>query len=249
MDYRLQDNYKKHIGILVFFILILSFTKAQAQFSEVGLGVGTMTYNGDLQQKFSYSNPSIGITGYYKNNFSDVLSLRLGLTLGQLKDNDRTPFDELAKNREASFSSFLYEAAATLEYNFLDYKSGKGVVNFSPYVFFGLAAVGQNGTSTYYFTTTSGSPQKVEKKYNNGIMLAIPFGLGVKYSLSPALDLNFEFGARKVFSDKLDNISRDGDVNTKDYVHGSKETDDWYYFTGISVSYSFYRIVCPHNFY
>ena len=234
------------LSVLILFIGFLMSSPANAQFSEIGFGVGTLTYNGDLHQKFSYNAPSLGVTGYYKNNFSDVLSLRLGVTLGQLKGNDTEKYDELSKNRNASFSSFLYEGAATLEYNFLDYKSGKGAVNFSPYLFFGLGLVGQSGSLKY--PSPSGG-QEIEVDYSNKIMFALPFGLGVKYSLSPAWDLNFEFGARKVFSDKLDNITRRENVNTKHYVNGSGETDDWYFFTGVSISYSFYRIVCPHNFY
>ena len=48
-----------------------------------------------------------------------------------------------------------------------------------------------------------------------------------------------------VFS--LDTLEFDFNNSVKNYQYGSGNDNDFYYFTGISISYIFYRIPCPKN--
>src|SRR5690242_14726565 len=87
---------------LGFLIFLLSWEGAQAQRSEVGFGIGTFNYTGDLAHhyNFKYSRPAA--TVFYRSNLSNVVSFRTSLTGGQLSASDK-PMDAFAQQRDASF--------------------------------------------------------------------------------------------------------------------------------------------------
>ena len=68
---------------------------------------------------------------------------------------------------------------------------------------------------------------------------AIPAGVGFKYALSEHLNLGFEIGARKTFTDQLDHLAK------QDPLLVNPHDQDWYYYNGFSLSYTFYKIRCP----
>jgi hypothetical protein len=75
---------------------------------------------------------------------------------------------------------------------------------------------------------------------NGGMVgVAIPAGIGIKYALSPRWNLGLEAGARKTFTDELDHL-----VNQNAFID-NRHTKDWYFYSGVSVSYTFYKIYCP----
>jgi hypothetical protein len=102
--------------------------------------------------------------------------------------------------------------------------------------------------------------------------LSIPIGAGITHSLSEHLNIGVEVAFRKTFTDYLDDvsktyapkdalISRYGEISyrlsnrtweTNDKTldkaksrRGNPETDDWYYFGGITLSYTFKENQCP----
>ena len=50
-------------------------------------------------------------------------------------------------------------------------------------------------------------PLKTEGNKYNRFILAVPFGLGVKFNISYKVNFGFEIGARKTFTDYLDDVS------------------------------------------
>ncbi len=213
-------------------VLSLSMHAAFAQHAEVGLGIGTLNYTGDLvhNYNFKYSRPAATI--FYRANLSGVVSFRTAITGGQISGSE-IPLDAFATQRQASFNLFLLEASTVLEYHFLNWRDSKRFVRFTPYLFGGLALFGLSG--------------QVEKnaEYSN-VQAAIPFGGGVKYVYNPKWYFSLEFGIRKTFFDYLDNIS-DGDLRNKNYQYGNPNDNDHYFFLGISVTQTFYDIPCPAN--
>ncbi|HEY3404560.1 MAG TPA: DUF6089 family protein [Ohtaekwangia sp.] len=217
---------------LPFLLATLIQLDAVAQRSEVGFGLGTFNYTGDLVKfyNFKYSKPAA--TVFYRSNLSKVVSFRTAITAGQLSASDDDS-DALASQRNASFDLFLFEASAVAEYHFLNWRESKRFVRFSPYFFAGLGLFG-----------ISGNEEKTEE-YSN-IQGAIPFGAGIKYVYNPKWYFSLEFGVRKTFFDYLDNISA-GDPDVKNYQYGNPNTNDAYYFLGISITRTFYDIPCPKN--
>lgn len=196
---------------------------------EFGGGLGTMNYSGDLVRGFSFSTSSIAGTGFYRMNFSEIVTIRLGLTIGQVRGSE-TPIDAFATQRNQSFSSTVLEGSAVFEYHFLDFKTENAKVNYSPYIFGGIG-----------FFNFNDAPRGEDV---GSIQPAIPMGVGFKYLIHKKYTIGFEAGARKTFFDYLDGIS-DNDQRIKDYQYGNPKDDDWYFFTGITFSVTLFNIPCP----
>ncbi|MDX5479342.1 MAG: DUF6089 family protein, partial [Cyclobacteriaceae bacterium] len=93
-----------------------------------------------------------------------------------------------------------------------------------------------------------------EENYGVGTPV-IPFGIGVKYRLTDKWTLAAELGFRATFTDFLDKIDDRQPVinrfpdpanpNSPYGVNRGNYSDkDWYYFFGLTISYSFNTIKC-----
>ncbi len=226
---------KSKIGFPIFMVLFFISLNVSAQRHEVGLGIGGLTYTGDLTRDYRITDNRLGGVVFFRQNVNSTLSFRYGLTVGKIQASDQKPIDVFSVNRQTTFNILAVEPTAIFEYNFIDYRHKNSTVKFSPYFFAGvgvLAFFGQEPSPQDYST----------------IQPVIPFGAGIKYDFNRQWGLNFEFGARKTFFDYLDNTSV-GDVTGKDYQYGNRFDNDMYYFAGISISYRFYSIICPYDFY
>jgi len=228
---------KIHYQILFVLAFILQATDALpqqilGQRSEVGFGLGAFNYTGDLVRTYNIASSKPAATIFYRSNISNVISLRTSITAGKIGASDtRNPIDAFATARAASFDLFLLEAATTFEYHFLDWRDSKRRLRFTPYLFAGAGLFGFSGV------------EQKNAEYSN-IQMTIPFGGGMKYVLNPKYYIAFEFGIRKTFFDYLDNIS-EGSPSVKNFQYGNSFDYDNYFFTGITLTYTFYDIPCP----
>jgi len=218
------------ISVLTLLFLLISVI-CKSQIAEVGFGIGGFTYTGDLQRGYDLSHNRPAFTAFFRSNPKNELSIKIGTTFGLLKDSDKNPIDPFALNRNAEFDIFIFEVATFLEYHFLDFKVNS-YLRWSPYAFVGIGL----------FAFTGESERSAE--FSN-IQATIPFGVGLKYILNPKWILGAEIGPRKTFFDYIDNVS-EGDFASKNFQYGNKNDNDLYYFLGVTLSYSFYRIPCPY---
>ncbi len=223
--------------LVLLVVLVLQQTDAKAQQilghrSEIGFGLGTFNYTGDLVRTYNIASSKPAGTVFYRSNISNVISLRTSITAGKIGATDAAnPIDAFATKRAASFDLFLFEAAGTFEYHFLDWRDSKRRLRFTPYLFAGAGLFGFSGV------------EQKAAEYSN-IQMAIPFGGGMKYILNPKYYIAFEFGIRKTFFDYLDNVSQ-GNPSIKNYQYGNSFDYDNYFFTAITLTYTFYDIPCP----
>jgi hypothetical protein len=218
---------------VLFLFLVVQTTTLLAQRSELGFGLGTFNYTGDLAQRYNFLNSKPAATVFYRANMSKVVSFRAALTGGKVGASDARSDDAFADRRNASFNVFLIEASGVIEYHFLNWRDDKHILRYSPYLFGGLALFGLSGNNDK------------PVQYSN-VQGAVPFGVGIKYILNPKWYLALEFGARKTFFDYLDNVSV-GDRKLKNYQYGNPFDNDAYYYLGLSVTRTFYEIPCPTN--
>ncbi len=217
-------------------MLVTAGFSVKAQGLEIGGGLGFTNVTGDITKGFEFAEIGFAGQAFVRYNLSNVVSARATGMVGLIHGADETnPIDPFAKKRDKDFRRFVLEASGVIEYNFLDYKERKSIVNWSPYFFagFGLFAYSAKPESSTY----------------SRIQPVIPFGVGFKYRLDKQWNLEFEFGARKTFFDHLDSVSDVPNPNKLEPRYGNELDSDWYYFTGISVSYTFYSIPCPFNSY
>lgn len=222
------------LGRISCWLLFLLPNVLLAQRSEVGFGIGTLNYTGDLAPHYNFLNSKPAATLFYRSNLSRVVSFRTGVTGGKIGASDsRNTKDPFASERNASFNIFLFEVSGVMEYHFLNWREEKRLLRFTPYMFAGLGVFGMSGA-------------KSKPEAYSDIQGTIPFGVGFKYIINPNWYLAMEFGARKTFFDYLDNVSV-GDRRHKNYQYGNPNDNDAYYFLGVSVTRTFYVIPCPTN--
>lgn len=221
---------------------------ALAQYtSEIGVGLGGLNYKGELSPGYQFKNNRPALTAFYRKDISGPITLRGGFTAGLLRAADSNVNGvngqpaPLSSYRQANMKGSLYEASAVVEYNFFNYHYRKAKVHFTPYVFIGLAGFLAN-------TTTATDNAALPSLNQSGSMVgfAVPAGFGFKYALSTHWNLGLEAGARKAFTDKLDHI--DGQTQGQTDLVGNRHDQDWYFYNGISISYTFYKINCPPQY-
>lgn len=219
-------------GFPFFMLLLLSASALQAQVYEIGVGVGGLSYTGDLYREYRLGENRPGITVFSRNNLSDAISLRFAASGGWLQGSDSNPRDILARERNASFSYLLLEGTVSVEYYFLDFRNKYFPIKWSPYLTLGAGL----------FSLQGDRPNEVEF---SELQPVIPIGFGFKYLATKKINLELEFSARKTFLDLGDGIS-EGDLANKDFLFGIGSNSDTYYFLSFSVSYNFYDIPCPY---
>lgn len=211
--------------------------------SEIGIGLGGTNYKGELSPQYQLQNNRPALTVFYRQDVSAPVTLRAGLTYGGLRARDTNVeganggVPPLQNYRQTSMTGSVLELSGVVEYNFLDYhqRSDQHQVHASPYLFAGLAGF-------YANTTTESQNSQLQPDFNrkgSKLSIAIPAGVGIKIALTEHFNLGLEVGARKTFTDQLDHL---GD---QDPLLVNPHDQDWYYYNGISLSYTFYKILCP----
>ena len=237
--------------VVLGFLSLASVNSSYGQSYEVGGGLGTSAYSGDIIRKIDPGQIGLQGTLFGKRNFDNVWSLKLGVSMAQLMAADSIqPIDAMASLRNAHVNGRITEFSALMEFNFLDYVNHKSEFRFSPYAFFGLG---------YSFVQGEGriNASLPTEDYRLST-LVIPFGGGVKYILSEQLTLGMELGFRPTTSDYLDRLDSalpslpryDSPIDptspalSKGLNYGNPNTKDWYYFLGLTLSYTITKARC-----
>ncbi len=224
------------------FFSLPAFGQSQVTTSEIGLGIGGANYKGELSPNYRFLNNQPALSLFYRRDISSPITARGGLMLShRILDNntfsDKNVNLPLHNWRQAEARLSFAELSLIGEYNFLDFYDLSQKPRISPYFFAGVAGLIYNIKLS---TDNASLEEDLSKPFDTNVAIAIPFGVGVKYALSKHWNLGAEFGARKLFSDRLDSLFEvDGRRVANPY------DNDWYFYNGISLSYTIYRINCP----
>lgn len=229
------DSLSFRKSFLIISFCFLSF-EAVAQMSEIGLEIGANNYIGDVVRKYDFSNNALGGQFFIRKHINEGVSYRISAGIGKIKGADDEAFDVFSANRRASFDGSFLMTDLLLEYHFLNYRNEKLEQFWTPYVFFGAGLYRLEGQDQDF------------NSYNTGMNLRVPVGVGVKLRLDRRWVLGVATSAIKTNSDLLDNVSA-GNPNIKNYRGGNPNDDDWMFNTSISLSYTFYKIVCWKPFF
>ena len=236
-----------------FMAFLLWATVAQGQIHEVGISLGAANYVGDLMPTYSFRNYRPAGSIFYRYNLSNYISLRGNVTVGKLVGSDERPYDAFAAQRNrGQFNNWINEMSVMFEYNFFDYKFfDDRQLPWTPYFVGGIGMMLQHGYDNFApgldpLLAYNQATQTTEFKNYQPV---IPLGLGVEYHINPAWTLGIEWIARKTFFDYLDNTGEiPVTVDRKTYQYGNPRHKDWYFTTGITLSYTFWTIPCPYHF-
>ena len=223
------------------FLLLTTAFMANAQTYEIGGMIGGANYIGDVG-KTNYINPSnLAIGGIFKWNRSTRHAFRASIMFAKIDGDDAKSDNSRREQRGYSFENTVKELSIGLEYTFWDFDVHSQESISTPYLYTGLTAFS-------YSALYKDERDKITK-YDNAISFAIPMVVGYKARLSQLAMVGFEIGARYTFTDNLDGSNPvKGKADDENLKFGNVNSNDWYVFTGITVTFAFGRKPCYCNF-
>lgn len=258
--------------ILLVIVLSIFCFAGYAQKIHIDLFAGIANYKGDLQynpkpgKQISFKQPEFAAGAGIEYELSEKFVLRMAITSGKIHaDDKKQPGQE---QRNLNFTSPIFDVMLGVQYYILD----PYLHLVTPYVFAGAAYFHFN---PYTYTasgekvflqplSTEGEGFVTGRKPYNLSQMSIPFGGGIKFSLSENVRVGLEISLRKTFTDYLDDVSttyvdenlllanrgqqavdlayRGDEVNAGPYPaagtpRGTLAGKDWYYFTGVTASF------------
>jgi len=236
----LQTFTRMKLYISTFLILLLSLS-AFSQTYEIGGFLGGANYIGDVG-KTTYIAPNTPAFGaIFKWNRTARHSFRGSIIFAQIEGDDNDSKESRRKERGYSFKNNITEISAGIEYTFWEFNMYSGRPAHTPYMYTGL--------TYFWYQALYKSSDNVIKDYDGASSIAIPMTLGYKATLGTKFIIAAEIGARYTFTDDLDGSNPvNGLEDNENLKFGNVNNNDWYVFTGITLTYTFGRKPCYCNF-
>jgi Domain of unknown function (DUF6089) len=213
--------------------LILFFQMTNAQIHEIGVFLGGSNFIGDVgPTAYIYpKQPAYGVL--YKWNKNPRYSWRFSAIQSKIKARDAKSDIPARQSRNYNFENSITELSAGFEFNFLDFNLHKLERVATPYIFTGL---------NYFWSDDLYVDGRYKTSGRSGT-LAIPIIAGYKTNITSNLVLGIEAGARYTFSDDIDG-STPKKESLKYLKFGNINSNDWYMFTGATLTYTFGEKPC-----
>lgn len=254
-SFKRMKNCKKHfiVALIVLFSgQFLAKNDAHAQVMEVGGSIGLSYYMGDVNPNIPFNQSALGwgaLVRYYEGT---RWAFRLAYSNLQLNGSDKA--SGYRPERGLSFNTNVHDVALLAEFNFFDYFTGSRRNRFTPYLFGGISVLyfnpkDDNGTELYNVLTDvddyiddDNNIVNGQEKYSRA-SVSLPFGVGVKYSVSNRIGMALEWRWHYAFTDWLDDCHAYYPIfnaSDKKYVQrGNKSDNDWYGYLNLSITYKF----------
>jgi len=197
----------------------------------VALHAGPTQYFGELYSLWKYNEGiqpdwNVGLTGRY--TFGTNLKARLDVSYYQISGDDRLADPKSHRRpRNLNFRARNIEAAMLVEYYLKPvklYNHSRHWLN--PYIFLGLGLSTNDPHARYRGHWIALRPLETEGEAYPGIVMTFPMGIGLKYKLTPWVDLSLEANYRFTNTDYLDDISA---YNVSDFYEDLVKDYNGYY--------------------
>ena len=221
-------------------ILLFVVAHASAQTYEVGMFLGGANNIGDVGRT-NYILPSgLAVGGLFKWNKSKRYAWRGSIIRGQFTADDTKSGMGSRQERGFVVDNSILEISGGLEFNFVEYNLHRLGPAFTPYLYTGI-------TYFRYDYNYFDAGQLVNTGQTDG-SFSVPMTLGAKLRISQYLILGAEIGARYTFTDNLDannpvNLPEAQQIDPPPEF-GNILSDDWYVFSGLTLTYTFGRKPC-----
>ena len=222
---------KKIFNLLLCFF---PFITLNAQIHEIGVFLGGSNFIGDVGSTTYIAPEKLAFGILYKWNKSPRHSYRFSYTQSTIAGNDSASEESARNKRGFSFQNNVKELSAGLEFNFFDFNLHDSDPKITPYIFSGINYIRYDD-----LYVENGVTEK-DKTSNS---FAIPIILGLKSNISRHFVLAAEIGARYTFTDNIDGSNPDDDSFANNRF-GNLNNNDWYVFTGVTLTYTFGQKPC-----
>lgn len=221
--------------ILVVVLSLFFYLTSNAQINEIGVFAGGSNFIGDVgtTQYIHPNNSALGLI--YKWNKTPRHSWRFSFIKSKITAKDIESNDPKRLMRKYEFENTITELSGGIEFNFFDFNIYNPLERkITPYVFTGLNLSFYDSLFYKYGLAEFDSKQKT---------LALPIILGVKSNLTSNFVLGLEIGARYTFADDIDG-SLPRNESWQPIQFGNQNNNDWYVFSGITLTYTFGNKPC-----
>ena len=226
-----------------FFLLLLSVFSTQitnSQIYEVGLFVGGSNVIADVGATDYISPNQLAIGGVFKWNRSPRHAFRFSVLFSNLEGVDNKSDDPRREQRNFNFKNNIIELSTGMEFTFFDFDQHDIALKGTPYLYSGISVANHEN---FYFNAMG----ETISENSNSWAWAIPMVLGYKLLVSSNLVLSAEVGARYTFTDNIDGSAPDSN-EFQQFSFGNTNSNDWYVFSGITLTYTFGQKPCYCNF-
>lgn len=263
---------------LLLFVSILGVSSQAQRGWEVGGWGGVAHYFGDLNSNFNLNDPGVAAGAIFRYNFNNRVCLKFGANYANVSGDDADSKNTFEQARNLSFQSTIIDGTAQLEFNFLPYVHGSRDEFYTPYVFAGFTAFYFNPKAELNGDLVELRPLGTEGQFKGEeyytVQGGLAYGIGFKLDLSYEWSLNFELGARQLFTDYLDDVSTvypdlddlakirgplaaelsdrsipvpgvDGNIGEEGRQRGNSANNDSYVMLGVGLVYYFGDLRCP----
>jgi opacity protein-like surface antigen len=199
------------------------FAQANAQFDdpktlEIGPHAGMGYYMGDLNPTLPFAQAQLQYGGLVRFNYDNRWTFRFDYSRVTVTADDTKL--SWRPERGLNFTSKINDFSLVAEFNFLEYYTGNPKKNVSPYIFGGIsvfqytvfANVGDRLVDLSDYATEG--PEPADAKWydkmfgkTSPVGISIPFGMGVKFSVSRHMAATVEWRMQKTFTDYLDDVA------------------------------------------
>jgi hypothetical protein len=206
------------IKALCFVVPFFISSLCSGQSTEIGLMGGISSYKGDLNESlFQTENfhPAFGLN--LRRCFNNHWSFTLTGMYGRISAEDSLSDVEFKLNRNLSFRSDIIELSGRFEFNFFPFQtSNPASYGATPFLFAGVSAYRFNPKANLndewvelqpLATEGQGSSAYPDRKKYKRIQVSLPLGGGFKFRFNKKFGMAIEMGARKTYTDYLDDVS------------------------------------------
>jgi len=192
------------------------FLEANVLKGEFGVAVGAGHYFGDLNTRANINRPKLAAALLYRKQFGKYIALRVQGTYARLGYSDIYSENEVQRTRNLSFNTDVFELGLMGDFNFFRFIPGEYNYRFTPYVSLGVSFFSFDPYAYLNDEKIFLRPLGTEGQYSglypdrkpyNTMAMAFPIGVGVKYNLTPRVNLTFEIMHRFTRTDYLDDVS------------------------------------------
>jgi hypothetical protein len=210
---------RKLLATLIICLPLSLFAQnAIVQEGEFGFGLGAGHYFGDLNTRAHLNRPKLAGGVFFRKNFGNYIALRVAGNFVQLGYSDiYNTHNEFMHRRNLSFNTKVWEFALQGDFNFYRFLPGEPDFRWTPYVTLGVSAFNYDpyaylGGQKYFLRQLGTEGQGVDttfgRKPYSSMAFAIPFGVGIKYSINERINVGFEVLYRFTNTDYLDDVSK-----------------------------------------
>ena len=241
LEFAIFANFLEMMRTVLLMLAFFAVIPGRAQTYEVGLFGGGTNVIGDIGRTTYIAPSGLALGGIFKWNKSKRYAWRGHMIYGEFIADDKLSGIPSRQIRNSRMQNNVLEVSAGLELNFVEYNLHKLGPAFTPYLFTGL---------TYFRYGYQTLEPNVDAKRDGAV--SIPMVVGAKLRVNQFLVLGGEIGARYAFTDNLDAsnpiLIYQNEADLRANRTGNVLSDDWYVFTGLTLTYTFGRKPCKDCF-